>query len=157
MRALSLFAFLLAFWLALSGHYTLFLVAMGIASATLVTFAAHQMRIIDNEGHPIHLLGRALTYFPWLAWEIAKSAWSVTVIILKPALPISPTMTVVRGRQRTSAGLATYANSITLTPGTITVGVHGNELTVHALTAAGARNLEEGGMDRRVARFEGSA
>jgi multicomponent Na+:H+ antiporter subunit E len=157
MRALSLFAFLFAFWLALSGHYTLFLIAMGVTSAALATLAAHRMRIIDSEGHPVHVLGRALTYFPWLAWEIVKSAWGVTLIIVKPGLPISPTMTVVKGRQMTSTGLATYANSITLTPGTITVGVHGNELTVHALTAAGARDLEQGGMDARVARFEGSA
>ena len=77
-------------------------------------------------------MGR-VTYFPWLIREIAKSAWAVTKIILHPSLPISPTMTVVRASQRTRVGVATYANSITLTPGTITVGVNGNELTVHAL------------------------
>ena len=53
--------------------------------------------------------------------------------------------------------MATYANSITLTPGTITVGVDGNELTVHALVNDGALDLEGGGMDRRVSQFEGTA
>jgi multicomponent Na+:H+ antiporter subunit E len=66
-------------------------------------------------------------------------------------------MTVVTASQRTPAGLATYANSITLTPGTITVGVAGNELTVHALVNDGALDLEAGGMDRRVSQFEGTA
>ena len=66
-------------------------------------------------------------------------------------------MTVVQASQKTAAGIATYANSITLTPGTITVGANGNELTVHALVKDGAIDLEGGGMDRRVSRFEGTA
>ena len=66
-------------------------------------------------------------------------------------------MTVVRASQRTPVGVVTYANSITLTPGTITVGVDGDELTVHALVRDGALDLEGGGMDRRVSQFEGAA
>lgn len=157
MRYLSLASFLFAFWLALSGHYTLMLVSVGAVSAVVCVLAAIRMRIADAEGHPIELFRGAITYYPWLAIEIAKSAWSVTKIILHPALPISPTMTVVRASQRTSTGVATYANSITLTPGTITVGVSGNDLTVHALVKDGALDLEGGGMDRRVSQFEGTA
>lgn len=157
MRYLSLAGFLFAFWLALSGHYTLFLITAGAVSAVLCVLAAIRMRTADAEGHPIELVWGALTYFPWLAFEIVKSAWSVTKIILHPGLPISPTMTVVRAGQKTAAGVATYANSITLTPGTITVGVSGNDLTVHALVRDGALDLEGGGMDRRVNQFEGTA
>jgi multicomponent Na+:H+ antiporter subunit E len=156
MRAVSLTAFLFVFWLALSGHFTPGLVAVGAGVAVLGAAAAVRMRVADEEGHPIHLARSALTYFPWLSWEIAKAAWSVTRIIVHPKLPISPTMTVVRASQRTKVGVATYANSITLTPGTITVGVGGDELTVHALVREGAADLEAGGMDRRVARFDGS-
>jgi len=65
-------------------------------------------------------------------------------------------MTIVRASQRTAIGVASYANSITLTPGTITVGVNGSDLTVHALVNEGALDLEAGGMDRRVSQFEGS-
>jgi multicomponent Na+:H+ antiporter subunit E len=61
----------------------------------------------------------------------------------------------VRASQSTSVGIATYANSITLTPGTVTVGVNGNRLTVHALTRAGALDLEAGAMDRRISHFTG--
>jgi multicomponent Na+:H+ antiporter subunit E len=157
MRYLSLAGFLFAFWIALSGHYTPMLVTAGAASAIVCLLAAIRVRAADAEGHPIELFWGAITYFPWLAWEIAKSAWAVTKIILHPKLPISPTMTVVRSSQRTPAGVATYANSITLTPGTITVGVTGHDLTVHALVRDGALDLEGGGMDRRVSQFEGRA
>lgn len=157
MRYVSLAGFLFAFWLALSGHYKPMLVIAGAASAVACVLVAIRMRVADKEGHPLEVLPRAVTYWPWLAWEIAKSGWSVTKIILDPRLPISPTMTVVRGSQKTTTGLATYANSITLTPGTITVGVSGNDLTIHALVRENALDLEAGGMDRRVSQFEGMA
>jgi multicomponent Na+:H+ antiporter subunit E len=105
----------------------------------------------------LELLRGAVTYWPWLVVEIVKSAWSVTKVVLHPQLPISPTMTVVQASQRTPSGIATYANSITLTPGTLTTGVSGHALTIHALVKEGALDLEAGGMDRRVTRFEGGA
>lgn len=157
MRYISLAAFLFAFWIVLSGHYTPMLVTAGAVSAVICVLAAVRMRTADAEGHPIELFRGAITYFPWLTVEIAKSAWAVTRIILNPRLPISPTMTVVRAGQKTRAGVATYANSITLTPGTITVAISGNDLTVHALVREGALDLEAGGMDHRVSQFEGNA
>lgn len=157
MRHISLGLALFAFWLALSGHYTYFLLGIGAACSLLCVFVASRMGAVDLEAHPVHLLGRALTYIPWLIWEIMKSSWGVTRIILNPKLPISPTMTDVKASQQTPVGIVTYANSITLTPGTITTGVTGNRLTVHALEKAGALDLEAGGMDARVKQFEGKA
>lgn len=155
MRLVSLFIALLLFWLALSGHFKPFLVGAGVVSAAICVAVAQRMHAADREGHPLELFGRALTYFPWLVWEICKSCWAVTRVIIDPRLPISPTMTRVRASQRTNAGLATYANSITLTPGTITTAIKGDVLTVHALVKAGADDLEGGGMDARVLQFEG--
>jgi multicomponent Na+:H+ antiporter subunit E len=157
MRHVSLGVLLFAFWLALSGHYTPFLMSVGAVVSVLCVLVGARMNVVDAEGHPVQLFGRALTYFPWLFWEIVKSAWAVAKIIVHPRLPITPTMTVVRSSQRTTAGIATYANSITLTPGTITTGVKGNHLTVHALVREGALDLEGGGMDARVTQFEGGA
>ena len=157
MRLASLAVVLFSLWLALSGHYTPFLLGAGAAAAVLCVVIAVRMGIADSEGHPVHLVRGALTYFPWLLREIAKSAWSVSKLILNPRLPISPTMTQVVATQKTTVGVASYANSITLTPGTITTGVKGNVLTVHALTLEGALDLERGGMDARVSRFEGNA
>jgi multicomponent Na+:H+ antiporter subunit E len=157
MRLASLAVVLFLLWLALSGHYTTFLVGAGAACAVLCASIAARMGVVDAEGHPVHLVWGALTYFPWLLREIAKSGWAVSKLILNPRLPITPTMTQVAASQKTTVGVASYANSITLTPGTITTGVKGNVLTVHALTRDGALDLEGGGMDARVTRFEGAA
>lgn len=157
MRTNFLALALLIFWLALSGHYTAFLISVGVACVIFTVYVARRMNIVDDEGEPIELLVSAPAYWLWLYVEIAKSAWAVTRIILDPKLPISPTFTRVRASQKSTAGIATYANSITLTPGTITTGVSGNILTVHAIVSDGADDLEAGGMDRRVSQFEGRA
>ncbi len=154
MRAISLALGLFAFWLALSGHYTLFLTTLGAVSAVACLAVARRMYQIDDEAFPVGWVFGAITYFPWLIVEIIKSALSVTKLIWHPKLPISPTMTVVTAGLKSSVGVATYANSITLTPGTITTGVVGNQLTVHALELEGAQDLEGGAMNKRVMKFE---
>ena len=63
----------------------------------------------------------------------------------------------VKASQKTVVGVVTYANSITLTPGTVSVEVEGNEITVHAITRDGAIDVAGGDMDRMVTRFEGEA
>lgn len=157
MRTVSLAILLMLFWLALSGHFTPFLIGAGLLSVTISVLVARRMGVLDSEGHPVELFRGAVSYYPWLVKEIVKSAWAVTRIILDPRLPISPTMTRVRASQRTAAGMATFANSITLTPGTITTAVKGDVLTVHALVREGAIDLEQGAMDSRVKTFEGGA
>ena len=155
MRLVSPLLVLFAFWLLLSGHYIPFLVAAGFLTALLVVLFARRMELVDREGHPIHLAPRALlTYWPWLIKEIAKSAWSVSKLIVDPRLPISPTLVRVRATQKTDVGRTTFANSITLTPGTISLEVHRDEILVHALTREGAADLASGEMDRRVTAFE---
>lgn len=157
MQHAGLLAFLFAFWLALSGHYTPFLIGAGALAAAVCALAARRLRIADHEALPLALLPRAPGYIGWLMVEIARSAWSVSRVIVHPRLPISPTMTVVRASQRTPVGLATYGNSITLTPGTITTDVTGTLLTVHALVRDGALDVEVGAMDARVTAYEGEA
>jgi multicomponent Na+:H+ antiporter subunit E len=157
MRVISFGIILYLYWLALSGYFKPFLLVGGLLSALFVLYAARRMKLLDTEGYPAQLLPAAVTYWPWLLWEIIKAGWSVTKAILRPKLAISPTLTRVEASQHSAAGIATYANSVTLTPGTITTGVKGNILTVHALERSGAIDLEEGGMDARVARFERGA
>lgn len=154
MRLISLAVVLYLFWLALSGYFKAFLLIGGLLSTLAVVLLARRMKLLDTEGHPAHLLPAATTYWPWLLWEIIKAGWAVTKAVLRPRLAISPTMTRVVATQRSAAGIVTYANSITLTPGTITTGVDGNILTVHALENGGAIDLEGGGMDARVTQFE---
>lgn len=149
--ALSLFAF----WLLLSGIYTPFLVLAGLGAALAVTALAWRMEVADREGHPVHLTPAALAYWPWLAKEIARSGLQVARIIVDPKLPLSPALVRFRPSQRSAVGLVTHANSITLTPGTITVEADHQEFLVHALTAEAAAGLADSEMDRRVSRLEG--
>jgi len=115
---------------------------------------ARRMDVVDHEGHPIHLGVRALVYWPWLLKEIAKSAWEVSKIILNPRLPISPTLVRFAPSQKTDVGLVMHAQSITLTPGTITIEAEPGEFLVHALTQAGGRGVIGSEMDRRVSACE---
>jgi multicomponent Na+:H+ antiporter subunit E len=151
---LSLAVVLYAFWLLLSGYFTAFLMAAGAICSIGVVLLAHRMDVVDHEGHPVHLSLRVFIYWPWLIVEIVKSAWSVARIIIDPRLPISPTLLRARTSQKTAVGVVTYANSITLTPGTISVDVKQHEILVHALTREGADGLLMGEMDRRVTQFE---
>lgn len=146
---------LFVFWLLLSGYFEPFLITAGAGAAIGVVLLARRMDVIDHEGHPVHLGWRALHYWPWLAKEIVKSAWDVARIVVTPRLPISPRLVRARTSQKTPVGVVTYANSITLTPGTISVEVGSGEILVHALTRESAQGLLEGEMDRRVTRFEG--
>lgn len=157
MRVAALALTLFFFWLALSGHYTAWLVGAGAVTAIVVAAFAWRSGAVDREGFPIERVPAGLVYWPWLLKEIVKSAITVSRIILSPRLPITPTIIRIPVSQKTAVGLVTYANSITLTPGTITVEVdeRRREFVVHALTSAGASDLRKGEMDRRVARFEG--
>lgn len=156
MRLVSLWIALTAFWLLLSGHYTGFLIGLGLVCAAGVVALAVRLDIADVEGHPVHLVVSAVTYWLWLAVQVFLSTMRVARIIVDPAMPISPTLVRVRASQKGALGVTTYANSITLTPGTISVEVVRNVILVHALERAGADDLETGTMDARVTAFEGA-
>lgn len=157
MRLATLTAALFAFWVLLSGMLTPFLLSAGLIASILVALLAWRMESADNEGHPIQLAAGALFYWPWLIKEIALSGWRVTKIILHPRLPVSPALVRFKPSQETTAGLVTHANSITLTPGTVTVEAAHDGFLVHALTREGAQSLAGSEMDRRVRRLEGGA
>ena len=154
LERLSIAVSLFVFWLLLSGYFTAFLVAAGAGSALAVAWLAARMEIADREGHPVHFSAAVITYWPWLVKEIALSAWTVTKIILHPRLRISPTLERFKPSQASIVGLVTHANSITLTPGTITIEAGHREFLVHALTREGAASLAGSEMDRRVAALE---
>lgn len=154
-RSISLGIVLSVLWLLLSGYFEKpILLGMGAVSVLFVVFISHRMDVVDKEGHPIHVGLRGLLYWPWLLKEIAKSTIDVSRVILRRRMPIHPSVITVRGSQHSELGLVIYANSITLTPGTVSIAIDGNQLTVHALTAAAATGWEENEMDRRVTALE---
>lgn len=156
-HSVSLFVVLYLFWLLLSGFFTAFLMSAGVGSALAVVWFARRLDLVDGEGHPIHIGPKALLYWPWLLKEIVKSAWDVSRIIVHPKLPISPTLVRFKPGQRTDIGLVIHANSITLTPGTITIEASAEEFLVHGLTRRGAEGTVDSEMDRRVTACEDKA
>ncbi len=154
-HAVSLWVMLFALWLLLSGIYTPLLVAFGAFSSLLVVVVALRMDVVDQEGRPLHIsLLRWARYMVWLVLEILKSSIDVARCILDPAMPINPRVMRVKTADLTLVGKVTYANSITLTPGTVSIDLEGDEIEVHALTDAGAAGLESGEMLRRVRALE---
>ena len=154
-HAISLGLILFAAWLLMSGIMIPLVLVLGILSCAAVVAVAMRMDMVDHEAVPVHLGLSALFYWPWLLWEIVKANVDVARRVLVPSAGISPTMTLVRATQKSDLGLVVFANSITLTPGTISIDVEtGGRVLVHALSREGARGLESGEMDRRVAAME---
>ena len=156
MRSILILVTLYAFWLVLSGHYDAWFMISGLVLSVAVLAFCRVKRISDAEGFPVGLIPRALVYWPWLLLEMVKSALRVTRIIMDPRLPISPTIVRVNALETTSVGLTTYGNSITLTPGTLTIEASEQDrvLWVHALERSGAEGFSDDEMNRRVAWFE---
>lgn len=152
----SLFVILMSVWLLWSGHYTSLLVTLGLFSCFFVLLTVRRMGAVDHETVPVELGPRMLLYVPWLAWEVAKSNVDVARLVLRPSMPIRPHLFRTRPGQRTDLGRVIYANSITLTPGTVTVAMDDDGFTIHALTDDAARGVESGDMNRRVCNVEGN-
>jgi len=152
MRAFYLFAVLFFGWLVMSGIYNPLLISLGLISCAVCVWLGSKIGALDYEGFPTHLFKRLPSYLGWLLQEIFWSNISTAKIILSSKH--DPEIFEIPANQKTSAGLATYANSITLTPGTVTVDlveskVGPSRFTIHALHADFGNELREGEMDRR--------
>lgn len=132
-----------------------FLIAAGVGSSIAVLMFSRRMEVIGEEQAPCRLHWfKLLAYGPWLIKEIILAAWDVSKRILHPKLPISPTLVEFIPSQKMDAGLAIHANSITLTPGTISVEIEHGRFLVHALSSEAAASLDGSEMDRRCAALE---
>ncbi len=158
MRAIGLAASLTAFWLLLSGYWLPLILTFGVVSILLCVYIARQLGTDDEEGYPSHLLPKALlSYWPWLVKEIVVSNFIVAKAILQGDKAIQPQVLTVRASQPDELGQTVYANSITLTPGTVAIAVQDDEITVHALMNETAEGLRTDDMNQRVCAFMGYA
>ena len=147
---ISLTITLFLLWLGLSGHFEPLLIFIGVASTLLVVFLAMRMEVIDHESHPIHLTARLFRFWVYLFREIVLANIDVIKRILSPGKSISPTMVTLPLPQKSDLGKVIYANAITLTPGTVTVQLNSDTITVHALAKETAELLAAGEMARKV-------
>jgi len=161
MHVVNTVILLAVFWAMNSGYVDptqavdRFLLGCGVVSIVLVTWVSHRLRSMDRESDPLPVLWPILRYFPWLTWQIIVSNIQVAKLVWSPRPRICPQLFTIPCRLRSGLAITTYANSITLTPGTVTVDVQPGEMLIHSLTDMHKQDLLTGAMEAHVARLEG--
>lgn len=151
---LALSTLLSAFWLINSGHYTLLILFFMVVSVVFVATLCRKMDVVDGESQPLNLTFTIPSYWLWLVKEVVIANIAVARCVWKGPSSINPSVIKVRADQKTDLGIVIYANSITLTPGTVSIDLNDNIITVHALTSESAADLLTGEMNRRVCNVE---
>ena len=154
-RTISLYGLLFGVWLLLSGFFSPFFLGLAAVCCALVMIIAARMDKVDGDPLTWSLNARFLTYIPWLAWQILRANIDVMRLVLSRDLAIDPQLEWVPAGQKSDLGTAVYANSNTLTPGTISTSVEDGRILVHALTVKGMDEVRAGAMDARVRQMEG--
>ena len=155
-RVVVLAGALTALWLALSGYLgNPTLLGFGALSVILTVWLTWHMGILDREGVPTRVFPGILGYMAWLTLEIGKANVLVAREVLRPRLKLSPKMIRIPAYQTTDLGKTIFGNSVTLTPGTVTVDVDRDTLVIHALTEALADEAAIADMGERVCGLDG--
>lgn len=151
---------LFVFWVMMSGQFDLVHLGFGLIAVAVVMWLDRRMPNGVEEKADQSLLAhfhRFPFYVPWLAVQMIKATWQVACIVLGRKIDINPCFVEFKSRQPHSVARVTLGNSITLTPGTLTIEVMNDRYRVHALTAANADELLEGEIPRHVARLFGES
>lgn len=155
-RTLLTILVLFTLWLLMSGIYKPLIIGLGVISTILTIIVVHRMNRFSTSG--LLILGlkplACLKYWIWLMFEIAKANWDVTKIILSPEMALNRHMFKVPFTQKTDLGQVIFANSITLTPGTISVEVKRDHFLVHAVSYTPNHTTVLKDMDVRVSAIE---
>lgn len=149
-HAVSLTLTLFILWLLLSGHYNVLLISLGLISSLLTVVLALRMDVIDHESHPLHLRRQLPRFGIFLSREVVLANLDVARRILTPGKSFSPQLRQLPLPQKTAVGQVLYANSITLTPGTVTVQLGTDSIRIHALSREAADDLQTGRMAQAI-------
>ena len=150
----TFFFMMLVTWALWSGHFGTLPVLFGFVSALLVLFLTKRMKLLDEEGWPIPIMSKLPKYWLWLFWEIIKSNLDVAWRILSPNLSIEPRVFQLDLPLQSDLGRVIYANSITLTPGTVTTSLGRRAIEVHALSGQSEKELRTGRMATQIRNLE---
>lgn len=143
---------LFIFWILLSGHFDLFHLTLGGLCAILVAYFFHDLLFVNVRVGDIRtIVWRFIRYIPWLLGQILIANMHVAALVLRPKMPIHPRIITFKTKLETDISRVTLANSLTLTPGTITIDIREGEFYVHALSHLVADELYGGEMEDRVA------
>ncbi|NDF13017.1 MAG: hypothetical protein EB060_09430 [Proteobacteria bacterium] len=149
-RRIGLFGALFLIWILYSGLFATFFILGGIVSAAVVVWLTERMGIMPKHSPLTYIRPQALRYYLWLLKEMVLSAKDVSFRVWGGCKNISPTLGWMALSQRSEGAKTVLANSITLTPGTVTTGLQGKQVQVHAISKEGFASLAEGAMDRNV-------
>ena len=158
------FSGFLILWLALSGHYDWFsthggedrlLLFLGLFSCLLVMLLSRRMGLLSPSGLSPRLIWNIITYIPYLMVEIIKANIDVVKRIWKKEMDIAPHVFTAKSTQTSPFTLMIYANSITLTPGTISLEAEMGKIKVHTLAEELAEGFEDSEMDKKVSALDG--
>ncbi len=138
------------FWLLLSGFLQPLLLSFGAISVSAVLLILYRMDVIDKEQIQLQSFHKIFHYLIWLIGQIAISSFHVTKLVWGNAKDISPSLDKVSLKDIPADKRVLYANSITLTPGTLSVDLDENEISVHALESSSIEELKEGSMQRKI-------
>jgi multicomponent Na+:H+ antiporter subunit E len=150
LRVVMLTVMLVAAWLLWSGFFKPLLLGLGAFSVILVVYLSHRLRLFDTDVFAFRFSLRLFKFWGWLFKEVILSSLEVSRLVLNPKMPISPAVFEFKTRCSHPVDVVILGNSITLTPGTLTLNINDGNLTVHSLTRQGIKDLEAGEMDRRI-------
>lgn len=143
-------------WLLLSGYFDKpLLLGFGAASVVFSAWLAHRAGVLDEDGVPTSVFPGIFGYVFWLTVEVGKANLMVARQALAVEPKLSPKLFTVPNPPKSAVGKAIFANSITLTPGTVTIDLRENEILVHGLTEELSDVAGIKAMGERVSKIEG--
>lgn len=151
-RAFALFWISFGFYLVLGDPTYWFDLVTGVAVAGIVSITLSSITFTvapDRIQSPLRTV-RFVLYVPYLVYEIVKANLAISMVILRPSMPIEPSLTRLEARVGDGLPLLALANSITLTPGTLTVRANDQRLIVHTLIPNAREDLFGGSLERAV-------
>ena len=149
-RRFGVFVILFAFWMVFSGHFDILHLGLGLACSAIVATLSYDLILPDPlSASALTKARRFLAYVPWLLYEVVLANFHVVYLVLRPG-KLRPQIVQFKTGLKSDLAKVTLGNSITLTPGTITMDIDDDEFFVHAVSDKAAASLIEGAMERRV-------
>ena len=151
-----MFFVLFAFWIILNGQWTGEIAIVGLVLSALIYLLMWKFMNFSpkREWAVVKRLPRLIAYFFYLVGEIFKAAWGTIKFIWSPSEVVDPEVKSFRTRLKSGWAKVVLANSITLTPGTITVDVQDDVMLVHCIDRSFGEGLDDSEMEKRILRIE---
>lgn len=158
MYRLSIFLLLCGIWIVFSGQFDAFHLTLGVLSSAFITAISSSFLFVDRSkgfGVRFQEVIRLPGYLLWMLYQIFLSNIHILKLALTPGdLPqVEPSLVRIKTNLKTDFGKWMLANSITLTPGTITISIEGDELLIHSISKISTSAVLDNTMERKIARI----